>query len=260
MAIDLSDFESGTKYDGDYDEGLKSLQDRLAVQQSLHILHNARTLIVVEGWDASGKGGAIKRLTASLDPRYYQVYSVSAPTVEEKDKHFLWRFWSKLPGKREINIWDRSHYGRVLVERVEGFCSEAEWRRGYDEINEFESRQGEIGTKIIKIFLHVTQETQDRVLTERLNDPSKRWKVTAEDFRNRAKRDAYLDAMKDMFKRTDTHWAPWTVIDGNNQKAARMAVLSHVVQELEASVPQEFPEVDAGILALAKATLGYKAD
>jgi AMP-polyphosphate phosphotransferase len=260
MAIDLSDFESGKKFDGDYDEGLKSLQDRLAVQQSLHILHNARTLIIVEGWDAAGKGGAIKRLTATLDPRYYQVYSVSAPTVEEKDKHFLWRFWNKLPGKREISIWDRSHYGRVLVERVEGFCSEAEWRRGYDEINEFESRQGEIGTKIIKIFLHVTQETQDRVLTERLNDPSKRWKVTAEDFRNRSKRDAYLDAMKDMFKRTDTHWAPWTVIDGNNQKAARMAVLSHVVKELEASVPQEFPEVDAGILALATATLGYKGD
>jgi polyphosphate kinase 2 (PPK2 family) len=260
MAIDLSDFESGTKYVGDYDEGLKSLQDRLAVQQSLHILHDARTLIVVEGWDAAGKGGAIKRLTATLDPRYYQVYSVSAPTVEEKDKHFLWRFWNKLPGKREISIWDRSHYGRVLVERVEGFCSEAEWRRGYDEINEFESRQGEIGTKIIKIFLHVTQETQDIILTERLSDPSKRWKVTAEDFRNRSKRDAYLDAMKDMFKRTDTHWAPWTVIDGNNQKAARMAVLSHVVKELEASVPQEFPEVDAGILALATATLGHKAD
>ena len=260
MAIDLSDFESGKKFDGDYDEGLKSLQDRLAVQQSLHILHNARTLVIVEGWDAAGKGGAIKRLTATLDPRYYQVYSVSAPTVEEKDKHFLWRFWNKLPGKREISIWDRSHYGRVLVERVEGFCSEAEWRRGYDEINEFESRQGEIGTKIIKIFLHVTQETQDRVLTERLSDPSKRWKVTAEDFRNRSKRDAYLDAMKDMFKRTDTHWAPWTVIDGNNQKAARIAVLTHVVKELEASVPQEFPEVDAGILALAKATLGYKAD
>lgn len=260
MAIDLSDFESGKKFDGDYDEGLKSLQDRLAVQQSLHILHNARTLVIVEGWDAAGKGGAIKRLTATLDPRYYQVYSVSAPTVEEKDKHFLWRFWNKLPGKREISIWDRSHYGRVLVERVEGFCSEAEWRRGYDEINEFESRQGEIGTKIIKIFLHVTQETQDRVLTERLSDPSKRWKVTAEDFRNRSKRDAYLDAMKDMFKRTDTHWAPWTVIDGNNQKAARMAVLSHVVKELEASVPQEFPEVDAGILALATATLGYKGD
>ena len=260
VMIDLSDYESGAKYDGDYDADLKALQDRMAELQSLHILHGARTLIIVEGWDAAGKGGAIKRLTATLDPRYYQVFPISAPTREEKDKHFLWRFWNKLPGKCEINIWDRSHYGRVLVERVEGFCSEAEWRRGYDEINEFESRQGEIGTKIIKLFLHVTQETQDKVLTERLEDPAKRWKVTAEDFRNRDKRAEYLDAMKDMFKRTDTHWAPWTVIDGNNQKASRIAVLAHVVKELENSVPQLFPEADEAILKLAKDALGYKAD
>ena len=255
--IHISDYESGKKYDGDYDADLKQLQDRLAELQSLHILHNARTLIVVEGWDAAGKGGAIKRLTANWDPRYYTVFPISAPTPEEKDKHFLWRFWNKLPGKQEISIWDRSHYGRVLVERVEGFCSEAEWRRGYDEINEFESRQGEIGTKIIKLFLHVTQETQDKVLTERLDDPAKRWKVTAEDFRNREKRDAYLEAMKDMFKRTDTHWAPWTMIDGNNQKAARIAFLTHVVKELEASVPQEFPEANEEILAMAAESLGY---
>ncbi|TSB04342.1 polyphosphate kinase [Sphingorhabdus contaminans] len=260
VMIDLSDYESGAKYDGDYDADLKALQDRMAELQSLHILHGARTLIIVEGWDAAGKGGAIKRLTATLDPRYYQVFPISAPTREEKDKHFLWRFWNKLPGKCEINIWDRSHYGRVLVERVEGFCSEAEWRRGYDEINEFESRQGEIGTKIIKLFLHVTQETQDKVLTERLEDPAKRWKVTAEDFRNRDKRAEYLDAMKDMFKRTDTHWAPWTVIDGNNQKASRIAVLAHVVKELENSVPQLFPEADEAILKLAEDALGYKAD
>lgn len=260
VMIDLSDYESGAKYDGDYDADLKALQDRMAELQSLHILHGARTLIIVEGWDAAGKGGAIKRLTATLDPRYYQVFPISAPTREEKDKHFLWRFWNKLPGKCEINIWDRSHYGRVLVERVEGFCSEAEWRRGYDEINEFESRQGEIGTKIIKLFLHVTQETQDKVLTERLEDPAKRWKVTAEDFRNRDKRAEYLDAMKDMFKRTDTHWAPWTVIDGNNQKASRIAVLAHVVKELENSVPQLFPEADEAILKLAKDALRYRAD
>ncbi len=257
MAIDLSDYESGKKYDGNYDDDLKALQDRLAELQSLHILHEARTLIVVEGWDAAGKGGAIKRVTSTLDPRYYQVYPISAPTPEEKDKHFLWRFWNKLPGKQELHIWDRSHYGRVLVERVEGFCSEVEWRRGYDEINEFESRQGEIGTNIIKLFLHVTQETQDKVLTERLNDPSKRWKLTADDFRNREKRDDYLQAMQEMFKRTDTRWAPWTVIDGNSQKAARVAVLKHVVAEMEASVPQEFPEMDAEILAMARSSLGY---
>lgn len=257
--IDLSEFESGKKYVGTYDEDLKRLQHRLAELQSLHILHGARTLIVVEGWDAAGKGGAIKRMTATLDPRYYQVHPISAPTPEEKDKHFLWRFWNKLPGKCEMSVWDRSHYGRVLVERVEGYCSEVEWRRGFDEINEFESRQGEIGTKIIKIFLHVTAETQDKVLTERLDDPSKRWKVTAEDFRNRDKRQAYLAALGEMFGRTDTRWAPWTVIDGNNQKSARIAFLSHVVRELETSVPQEFPEADAEILAIAVKSLGYKA-
>lgn len=255
--IDLSDFETGPKYEGDYNADLKEIQDRIAELQSLHILHNARTLIIVEGWDAAGKGGAIKRLTATLDPRYYQVYPISAPSPEEKDKHFLWRFWNKLPGSKEIHIWDRSHYGRVLVERVEGFCNEAEWRRGYDEINEFESRQGEIGTKIIKLFLHVTSETQDRVLTERLDDPAKRWKVTAEDFRNREKRDEYLDAMKDMFKRTNTHWAPWTVIDGNNQKSARIAVLQHVVKAIESSVPMEFPEADQEIMKMAEKSLGY---
>lgn len=258
MTIDLADFERGKKYDGNYDKALAKLQDRLAELQALHIIHGCRSLIVFEGWDAAGKGGAIKRLTANWDPRYFEVYPISAPTAEEKDKHFLWRFWNKLPGKGSISIWDRSHYGRVLVERIEGFCSEAEWRRGYDEINEFESRQGEIGTKIIKIFLHVTQEKQDKVLTERLDDPAKRWKVGLEDFRNRDKRPAYLEAMADMFARTDTRWAPWKVIDGNNQKAARIAVLEHVVAELEASVPQGFPEPDPAVIEQAKKDMGYE--
>ncbi len=252
MSIDLSDFEAGEKYDGDYAEDLADLQKQLAEQQSLHILHKCRTLIIFEGWDAAGKGGAIKRLTASMDPRYFEVYPISAPTAEEKDKHFLWRFWNKLPSSEEIHILDRSHYGRVLVERVEGFCTETEWRRGYDEINEFESQQVEISTKLIKIFLHVTQEAQDEVLKERLAEPSKRWKVTAEDFRNRGKRDAYLAAFGEMFEQTDTRWAPWTVIDGNNQKAARVAVLRHILKELKSHVPQYFPEVSDEIEGLAK--------
>ncbi len=259
MTIDLSDYETGAKHDGDYDKHLAKLQDKLANLQSLHILHESRTLIVLEGWDAAGKGGAIKRLTANLDPRYFEVYPISAPSVEEKDKHFLWRFWNKLPGKCDISIFDRSHYGRVLVERVEGFCAETEWRRGYDEINEFESQQVDIGTKVIKVFLHITQETQDKVLTERLDDPAKRWKVTPDDFRNRAKRVEYLDAMHDMFKHTDTRWAPWQVIDGNNQKAARIAVLEHVVNELEASIPGGFPEADPAIVIMAKKAFGYSS-
>jgi polyphosphate kinase 2 (PPK2 family) len=155
--------------------------------------------------------------------------------------------------RNEIN---RSHYGRVLV-KVEDFAARpAAWLLTRLNL----TRQGEIGTKIIKLFLHVTQETQDKVLTERLDDPAKRWKVTTEDFRNRDKREEYLDAMKDMFKRTHTHWAPWTVIDSNNQKAARIAVLAHVVKELENSVPQHFPDADEAILALAKDALGYKSD
>jgi AMP-polyphosphate phosphotransferase len=256
MEIDLSAYESGKKYPGDYDADLADLQDRLAELQALHIVHGCRTLIVFEGWDAAGKGGAIKRLTAQWDPRYFQVYPVSAPTPEEKERHFLWRFWNKLPRAKEISVLDRSHYGRVLVERVEGYCSEAEWRRGYDEINEFEQRQAEIGTKIIKIFLHVTQETQDKVLQERLEDPAKRWKVTADDFRNRSKREGYLAAIRDMLAKTDKPDARWVVFDGNNQKAARIAVLTHIVAELEASVPKDFPEADPELAKLAKEAFG----
>jgi AMP-polyphosphate phosphotransferase len=259
MPIDLSQYEAGNKFDGNYDEQLKKLQDKMAELQSLHILHDARTLIIMEGWDAAGKGGAIKRMTASLDPRYFQVYPVSAPNTEEKAKHFLWRFWSKLPGPKEMHIWDRSHYGRVLVERVENYCSEAEWRRGYDEINEFESQQVEIGTKLIKIFLHVTPETQDKVLQERLEDPAKRWKVTEDDFRNRSKRTEYMSAMDDMFAQTDTRWAPWQVFDANNQKAARIAVLEHVVRQLESHLPKDFPELNPAVAALAKKAFAKKA-
>lgn len=253
MKIDLSDYEAGAPADGNYDKSLKKLQKRLAELQALHILHDCSTLIILEGWDAAGKGGAIKRMTANLDPRYVQVYPIGAPSAEEKAKHFLWRFWNKLPGPKEIHIWDRSHYGRVLVERVEGFCSEVEWRRGYDEINEFESQQVEIGTKLIKIFLHITSTTQDLVLKERLATPSKRWKVTAEDFRNRLKRDAYMLAIDEMFVQTNTRWAPWRVFDANDQAATRISVLEHVVAELESHVPQDFPEVSEEIARLAKA-------
>lgn len=256
MKIDLSKYETGAEYDGSYAKDLKRLQKRLSELQALHIVHGCRTLIVFEGWDAAGKGGAIKRMTARWDPRYFEVYPISAPTREEKDKHFLWRFWNKLPGSREISVLDRSHYGRVLVERVEGYATETEWRRGYDEINEFEAQQGDIGTKVIKIFLHVTQETQDKVLQERIETPSKRWKVTEEDFRNRGKREDYLAAINEMFEQTNTRWAPWQVFDANNQKATRIAVLKHVVAELEAHVPGDFPEVDAEVKKLAKDVFG----
>ncbi len=256
MAIDLSDYEAGKKYDGDYSDDLEALQERLARALVAFIVHKKSALIVFEGWDASGKGGAIQRLTAKWDPRAFQVWPIKAPTEEEKARHFLWRFWTRLPAAGEIALFDRSWYGRVLVERVEGFATKAEWSRGYDEINEFEAEQHFQGVAIVKLFFHVTAKEQDKRLKARLADPWKRWKVGAEDFRNRARRDDYLDAFADMFERTDTRWAPWTVIDGNNKKSARIAALTAVAEALEAAAPKKPPEIPEEIQALAKHAFG----
>ena len=244
MAIDLSDFESGTPFEGDYKARLEELQERVArLLVSLHV-HKRRAIVVVEGWDASGKGGAIQRLTAQCDPRTFKVWPVAAPNDEEKGHHYLWRFWRRLPGAGECAIFDRSWYGRVLVERVEGFASAAEWGRAYDEINEFEAQLAADGTTIVKLFFHVTQETQDERFRARLDHPWKRWKVTAEDLRNRGRRQDYLAAIGDMFEQTDTRWAPWAVIDGNHKKAARIAALERVAEALAVDCPAEPPPLD----------------
>jgi polyphosphate kinase 2 (PPK2 family) len=258
MSISLSDHETGAKYDGDYSDALDALQERLERVQSAHITHGQRSIIMFEGWDAAGKGGIIKRMTALLDPRYFEVWPISAPNDEEKARHFLWRFWKRLPGNREISIFDRSWYGRVLVERVEGFASEAEWRKGYDEINEFEAQLTGSRTNLVKIFVHLTQDEQDKRFTDRLDDPWKRWKTGPEDYRNRSKRKDYLAAMDDMFAQTNTRWAPWKVIDGNNKKAARIAALTHIAEALEAVVPMTPPDLDPAVVKLASKAFGYK--
>jgi AMP-polyphosphate phosphotransferase len=252
MSIELSDYETGAKFDGDYSEALEALQERLSRVFVAHIVHKRRSTIVVEGWDAAGKGGAIKRLTAEWDPRSFSVWPIAAPTEEEKARHFLWRFWKRLPGAGEIAVFDRSWYGRVLVERVEGFATTAQWRRGYDEINEFECQQATDGTSMVKLFFHVTQAVQDQRLKARLDHPWKRWKVSEEDFRNRSRRDDYLHALNDMFDRTDTRWAPWHVIDGNNKKAARIAALTVIANALEKAVPLVPPMSSPVIEALAR--------
>ena len=234
------------------------MQERLERVQAAHITHGHRSIIMFEGWDAAGKGGVIKRMTALLDPRYFEVWPISAPTEEESARHFLWRFWKRLPGNREISIFDRSWYGRVLVERVEGFASEAEWRKGYDEINEFEAQLTGSRTNLVKIFLHLTQEEQDKRFADRLDDPWKRWKTGKEDYRNRSKREEYLAAMNDMFQQTDTRWAPWKVIDGNNKKAGRIAALTHIVEALERAVPMIPPDLDPAVAKLAGKAFGYK--
>lgn len=256
MSIQLSDFEAGKKYAGKYEADLHALQERLERIQIAYIMHGKSAIITFEGWDAAGKGGVISRLTAGWDPRYSEVWPISAPTEEERIRHFLWRFWRKLPGKGEICIFDRSWYGRVLVERVEGFCSEAEWKRGYDEINEFEAQQRDNGATLVKLFLHVTQEEQDNRLRDRMEDPWKRWKTGKDDYRNRARRDDYLKAYHDMFERTDTRWAPWIVIDGNDKKAARIAALSAIADALEKNVSMKPVAIDPEVLKLAEEALG----
>ncbi|MFC3580722.1 polyphosphate kinase 2 family protein [Sphingomonas hylomeconis] len=256
MTINLSDYEAGTKYDGDYSDALAALQERLAHIQVAHIVHKKRAVVLLEGWDAAGKGGIVQRLCTTWDPRNYQVWPIKAPHPEELARHFLWRFWKRLPADGNIAVFDRSWYGRVLVERVEGYAKEADWRRGYDEINEFEAQQVDSGTTIVKLFVHTTQAEQDARLLARLEHPWKRWKTGLEDYRNREKRDAYLDAMTEMFRRTDTRWAPWHAIDGNNKKAARIAALTIVADALEAAVDMTAPPLDPAIEKVARKALG----
>jgi polyphosphate kinase 2 (PPK2 family) len=253
MKIKLSDYEAGADYEGDYKHDLAELQERIGHLFVANHLHRKSAIIACEGWDAAGKGGAIQRLTAECDPRSYKVLPIAAPSQEEKAHHYLWRFWERLPCAGEVAIFDRTWYGRVLVERVEGFATEAEWRRAFDEINEFESQLAADGTLIVKLFFHVTQKEQDKRLKARLDDPWKRWKVNEEDIRNRAKRDDYLKALKDMFAHTDTHWAPWTVIDANDKKAARMAALTKVADALADGLPKGPPKSGPEFEAMKKA-------
>lgn len=223
----------------------------LAVQQAC-LRAGVRAVIVLEGWDAAGKGGAIRRLTARLDPRGCKVWPIGPPTPEEQGRHYLYRFWTRLPEPGAIAVFDRSWYGRVLVERIEGLAGKAAWRRAYDEINEFENLLATDGARLVKLFLHVSAEEQLRRFRERLDDPVKRWKLTPEDFRNRGRREAYLEAYHDMFDRTSTRAAPWRAVDGDDKWTARLEVLEYVIARLSKGVPMAPAPVD-GALAEAVA-------
>ncbi len=192
-------------------------------------------LAVFEGWDAAGKGGVIKRITETLEPRGYTVSSFSAPRGEEKTHHYLWRFWRALPRAGHLGIFDRSYYGRVLVERVEGFCSEAEWKRAFREINEFESHQASFGMVICKFWLHISREEQLRRFKDRERDPFRSHKLTAEDWRNRARWAEYAAAVEDMLARTSTPDAPWTVVPADDKYFARVTVLETLAAAVERS-------------------------
>jgi len=189
-------------------------------------------IIVFEGWDAAGKGGAIKRITEKIDPRSYVVYPISAPQGEDRTRHYLYRFWRRLPERGQIAIFDRSWYGRVLVERVEGFATEGEWKRAYKEINSFERQLRDFGAILAKFWMHISREEQLRRFEERKAIGYKAWKLTDEDWRNREKWATYEEAVEDMLVKTSTATAPWTLIEGNDKYWARARILAKLVNIL----------------------------
>ena len=195
-------------------------------------LQKRPVVILFEGWDAAGKGGAIKRITEKLDPRGYVVYPIAAPQGEDKTRHYLYRFWRRLPECGQIAIFDRTWYGRVLVERVERFATEPEWKRAYKEINSFERQMRDFGTIVAKFWIHISREEQLRRFEERQGSGYKAWKLTDEDWRNREKWGAYEEAVEEMLVKTSTHTAPWSLVEGNDKYWARARVLGKLVEIL----------------------------
>jgi polyphosphate kinase 2 (PPK2 family) len=229
----LDDLEHKSIDEDDYKPKLKDYQLRL-LNLTRELSEMRRSLIVVfEGPDAAGKGGAIKRIAERLDPRLLRVHSIIKPTAEEYQHHYMWRFWNKLPPYGQTVVFDRSWYGRVLVERVEGFAAEKEWKRAYDEINEFERSLADDGAIIVKFYLHISKDEQLFRFKRREADPYKHWKINDEDWRNRRKWDEHNTAAEDMFEKTSTEDAPWCVIAANYKWHARIRVLKTVVETLE---------------------------
>ena len=217
-----------------YRTNLEGLQGRLNRLHEKAQRRGVSTIVVFEGWDAAGKGGAIRRITAALDARNYQVIPIAAPTEEERAQHYLWRFWRHLARRGRVTIFDRSWYGRVLVERVEGFATEHEWTRAYAEINQFETQLAAHGILVVKYWIHISKAEQLKRFRARQTAAHKRWKLTDEDWRNRQQWDAYEQAVHDMVERTSTRHAPWTLVEANDKSFARLKVLETVCGRLEA--------------------------
>jgi polyphosphate:AMP phosphotransferase len=219
-----------------YEKELAGLQDRAFELSRAAYERGLTSVLVFEGPDAAGKGGAIRRLTQALDARHFRVVPISAPTEEERAYHYLWRFWTKLPRAGRVVVFDRSWYGRVLVERVEGFAKEDEWRRAYEEILEFEAELIEHGILLTKFWLHIDEAEQQRRFAAREDTPYKKYKIGAEDYRNRAKWRQYAVAADEMFRRTSTPEAPWHLVPANDKRWARVEVLRTFCERLEAGL------------------------
>jgi polyphosphate kinase 2 (PPK2 family) len=243
----------------DYERRLTTLQGTLQLIQQAYLGTTERALIVLEGWDTSGKGGVVRRLGWALDPRSFKVHPIAAPDEHERAQHYLQRFWQRLPENGQIVVFDRSWYGRVLVERVEGFAAAPEWGRAYREIVEFERMLVDAGVRLVKLFLHITPDEQLRRFHDRLTNPLKRWKLSYEDFRNRARWADYETAIEDMMARTASKHAPWYLIPANNKPYGRIAALRILMDRMGEGVRLEPRPIDPLILEQAERTLHLSA-
>lgn len=252
--MQIEDFysRSGRISEDRYDEELKQLQYALLKIQQAYFRQNRRAIVVFEGWDAAGKGGSIKRLVEQMDPRGYRVHLIGPPKESEQGRHYLYRFWANLPKPGRLAIFDRSWYGRVLVERVEKHTSSERVKDAYTEINQFEKTLGDDGIVLCKIFIDVSKKEQLKRLKSRFDDPEKGWKLTPDDFRNIDLRSTYTKAIIDMLKFTSSKYAPWHVIDGNHKRTTRIEVLRKVIKVLGNDIDLSEPAPDPEISKLAR--------
>jgi polyphosphate kinase 2 (PPK2 family) len=241
------------KLDDDvYHRELARVQQQLRLIQYAYLKSGNSAAIVFEGWDASGKGGTIRCMSAVLDPRSFSVCPFSAPRQYFLDRHYLARFFERLPPRGAISVFDRSWYGRVLVERVEELASPKDWRRAYQEINEFERMLTDHGTRVVKVFLHITPDEQLIRFRNRILDPMKRWKLSFEDFRNRQKWKAYEEAVDNMFDETSTSYSPWHAIPANSKKYARVLTLRIIAERLSSGVDLSPAELSDDVIRQAQ--------
>ena len=250
--VDLSQAWEST--DG-YEKRLKELQDHIKDLQVACYHNRERVIVVLEGWDASGKGGLIRRLTGKMDPRSYRVHPISAPDQRERRQHYLQRFWEKLPPLGHIAIFDRSWYGRVLVERVNQLIDQSTWQRAYREINTFEETLTDDGVVIVKLMMHISQEEQLRRYLERLNNPRKHWKLTEEDIQNRNRAGEYRQAYEEMLEYTDRPDAPWFVIAGEHKWFARTSAIETICRHVASRIDTRIPTFSDEEIAATRALL-----
>lgn len=248
MPIDLTEFERGTPFTGDPTEALTALQDRLARLHLAQVVHRKRTIILFEGWTGSGTRAALRKLMGAVDPTHVRVVSVAGADEADDDRHWLAPFWGRLPAAGDMSIFHRSWYRRIVEERVDGKIDDKRWARAGDEINEFEAQQRDHGTLLIKLFFHVTAERQAENLREWQEDPWRRHLLSPEAVAGVTMRERNLEVLHEIFEHTDTRWAPWKIIDGNNETSGGLAALTIIADAMQKAIPAEPPAIGETII------------